>query len=250
MASLAISSKQKKNGKLTVRSGRSKKNSWTRSSHGTRGASKRAQEFAGQEEPASNTSIVNHVYERDPKNYGEAMRSSKSEDWKKAMCEELEALENNDVCHLIKRPSSSNALHTKWVYKTKMTADGDVERLKARLVACGNEQVFGVDYVLTFAAVMDMSTVKIILALAVTWGVVAKHGDIPNAYVKADKEADLEILLQVPRGMDVSSDTIKSLGASSVSELALQLRKSLYGLKQAGRLWSQLLHARLIDVGF
>uniref|UniRef100_A0AAV1TEW2 Integrase catalytic domain-containing protein n=1 Tax=Peronospora matthiolae TaxID=2874970 RepID=A0AAV1TEW2_9STRA len=250
MASLAISSKQKKNGKLTVRSGRLKKKSWTRSSHGTRGASKRAQKFAGQEEPASNTSIVNHVYERYPKNYGEAMRSSKSEDWKKAMCEELEALENNDVWHLIKRPSSSNALHTKWVYKTKMTADGDFERLKARLVACGNEQVFGVDYGLTFAAVMDMSTVKIILALAVTWGVVAKHGDIPNAYVKADKEADLEILLQVRRGMDVSSNTIKSLGASSVSEMALQLRKSLYGLKQAGRLWIQLLHARLFDVGF
>ena len=42
-----------------------------------------------------------------------------------------------------------------------------------------------------FAAVMDMSTVKIILALAATWEVGAKHGDIPNAYVKADKEADL-----------------------------------------------------------
>lgn len=248
-ASIEVSSKPKKKGKLTVRSGRSKKKSWTRSSHGTRGASKRAQEVAAQEEPASNTSVVNHVYESDPKNYSEAMRSPKREDWKKAMCEELEALESNNVWRLIKRPSSSNALHTKWVYKTKTTADGDVERLKARLVACGNEQVFGVDYVLTFAAVMDMSTVKIILALAATWGDVAKHGDIPNAYVKADKESDLEILLQVPRGMDVCSDIVKSLGATSVSELALQLRKSLYGLKQAGRLWSQLLHARLIDAG-
>ena len=30
----------------------------------------------------------------------------------------------------------------------------------------------------------------------------------------------------------------------------LQLRKSLYGLKQSGRLWSQLLHARLLEAGF
>lgn len=191
---------------------------------------------AVQEEPASNTSVVNHVYERDPKNYGEAIRSPKREDWKKAMCEELEALESNNVWRLIKRPSSSNALHTRWVYKTNTTADGDVERLKARLVACGNDQVLGIDYVLTFAAVMDMSTVKIILALAATWGVVAKHGDIPNAYVKADKESDLEILLQVSRGMDVCSNIIKSLGATSVSELALQLRKS------------QLLHTRLLTL--
>nr|CCA20941.1 AlNc14C107G6270 [Albugo laibachii Nc14] len=32
--------------------------------------------------------------------------------------------------------------------------------------------------------------------------------------------------------------------------MALKLRKSLYGLKQAGRLWAQLLHATLLKVGF
>ena len=116
------------------------------------------------------------------------------------------------------------------MYKTKNTADGDAERLKSRLVACGNKQVFGIDYVLTFAAVMDMSTVNIILALAAKWGVGAKHGDISNTHVEADKEADLEIILQVPYGMDVTSETVKSLGATSVGGIALQLRKSLYGL--------------------
>ena len=47
---------------------------------------------------------------------------------------------------VIKRPPGSNTLHTKWVFKTKTDAHGEIERLKARLVACGNEQVFGVDY--------------------------------------------------------------------------------------------------------
>ena len=46
-----------------------------------------------------------------------------------------------------------------------MDAHGELERLKARLVTCGNEQVFGVDYQLTFATVMDMSTMKVILRL-------------------------------------------------------------------------------------
>ena len=69
-------------------------------------------------------------------------------------------------------------------------------------MACGNEQVFGVDYQLTFTAVMDMSTVKVILALAATWGVPAKHGDIPNAYVKAEQEAHLEILLACSPGYE------------------------------------------------
>uniref|UniRef100_A0AAV1UNT6 Reverse transcriptase Ty1/copia-type domain-containing protein n=1 Tax=Peronospora matthiolae TaxID=2874970 RepID=A0AAV1UNT6_9STRA len=46
---------------------------------------------------------------------------------------------------------------------------------------------------------MDVTTVKVILALAATWGVPAKHEDFPNAYVKAEKEQHLEILMHVPR---------------------------------------------------
>lgn len=71
--------------------------SWTRSSHGTCDASKLAQQVVAQEEADKNTRIVNHVYKRDPKNYGEAMRSPKMEEWKFAMREELAALEKNDV---------------------------------------------------------------------------------------------------------------------------------------------------------
>ena len=68
-------------------------------------------------------------------------------------------------------------------------------RYKARLDACSNEQVLGEDYILTFAAVMDISTAKVVLALDATWGVPAKHGDIPNSYVRAEKEAHLDICL-------------------------------------------------------
>ena len=62
------------------------------------------------------------------------------------MREELEALEENGVWSLIKQPPSSNALHTKWVIKTNADAHGNLECFKARLVACGNEQVVGTDY--------------------------------------------------------------------------------------------------------
>lgn len=97
---------------------------------------------------------------------------------------------------------------------------------------------------------MDMSTVKVILALSSTWGVDAKHDDIANACVKDDKEADLHILsTKGNQGLVVSSDTLKKRDAESVCELVLQLRKSLYGLEQAGRLWSQLSHARMIESG-
>ena len=97
---------------------------------------------------------------------------------------------------------------------------------------------------------MDLSTVKVILALAAIWGVPAKHGDIPNAYVKADKEEHLQIYLHVPQGMTISAKIMREQDAESEKDLVLELRKSLYGLKQAGRLWSQLLHKRLVEAGF
>ena len=54
----------------------------------------------------------------------------------------------------------------------------------------------------------------------------------------------------MPRGMAVSTKILQEYGVTSGDELVLELRKSLHGLKQAGRLWSQLLNAKLTEAGF
>ena len=83
------------------------------------------------------------------------------------MQEEIcQALKDSQVWNMVVTPLNANCLHPKWVYKTKRDADGNLERYKSRLVACGNEQVFGRGYNVTFASVMEMSRVKLILALA------------------------------------------------------------------------------------
>ena len=48
----------------------------------------------------------------------------------------------------------------------------------------------------------------------------------------------------------MSESTLRKIGATHPGEDVLKLRRCLYGLKQAGRLWSQLLHARIIDAGY
>ena len=122
---------------------------------------------------------------------------------------------------------------------TKTDANGDIERYKARLVVCGNVQLFGVDYTLTFAAVMDLGTVKLILVLSRRCNVPARHDAVPNAYVKAKKEGCLDIYMKVPKGMAVKENEMKDLNAKTPNDLAQLLNKSLYELKQAGRLWSK-----------
>ncbi|KAG3067049.1 hypothetical protein PI125_g23740 [Phytophthora idaei] len=50
--------------------------------------------------------------------------------------------------------------------------------------------------------------------------------------------------------MVVDASTLERVGAMSKAQLALWLRKILYGLKQAGRLWAQHLRATLLKLGF
>ena len=50
--------------------------------------------------------------------------------------------------------------------------------------------------------------------------------------------------------MDVSGNTLREIGAASSGEVVLELRKSLYGLKKAGCLRIQLIHAWLTGAEF
>ncbi|CAI5743628.1 unnamed protein product [Peronospora destructor] len=110
--------------------------------------------------------LVSTVYRVDPKNWSAAMKSDQRVEWERAADSEIESLKANDTWELLPRTSERRPLHAKWVFKTKADANGNVERYKARMVACGNEQTFGEDYTLTFAAAMDMTTGKVILALS------------------------------------------------------------------------------------
>nr|CCA19740.1 hypothetical protein PITG_05283 [Albugo laibachii Nc14] len=121
------------------------------------------------------------------------MMSQGKHRWMTAVSEELKALDGNAVWQVVRPSTGPHVWHNKWVFKTKTYANGDVERYKARLVACGSEQLFSVDYTLTFTAVMKLSTVKGILVLESRWSSAARHGAVSNAYANAEKEPHLDV---------------------------------------------------------
>jgi hypothetical protein len=189
---------------------------------------------------------VCNIMTGDPVTYRSAMKTSNAKDWQAAVDLELDTLRNNQTWIAMPKPKTAKPLHSKWVFKTKLDANGKIERFKARLVACGNEQQYGVNYEDTFAPVLDLATVRLVLALSVLWGYPARHGDVPAAYTRAALEAQSDIFMYPPQGMQLTDEERLAGGEAPV----LKLQRSLYGLKQAGRLWNNLLHDELIRLGY
>ncbi|CAL9016699.1 unnamed protein product [Prunus brigantina] len=86
----------------------------------------------------------------DPVLFEEAVKDAK---WKVAMDVEIEAIKKNDTWELTDLPIGAKKVGVKWVYKTKLNENGEVEKYKARLVAKGYTQKHGVDYTEVFAPV-------------------------------------------------------------------------------------------------
>lgn len=171
----------------------------------------------------------------DPKSYSEAMHSADKNDWLKAMHEELQSIEDNDTWTLTDLPPDRKSIGSKWVFKTKQDESGKLIRKKARVVAQGFTQKFGVDYDEVFAPVARSTTLRVLLSIAGKRNYSVKHYDIKTAFLNG--HLDEEIYMRPPPGFKQDNRVFK-------------LNKSLYGLKQAARVWNQTLHDVLVNLKF
>jgi hypothetical protein len=170
-----------------------------------------------------------------PKDWREAKNDPK---WHQAMLEELGALEKNKTWDLVKLPIGKKVVSCKWVFTVKQTPEGKVERYKARLVARGYSQTYGIDYDETFAPVAKMSTVRLLISCAVNFGWPLHQLYVKNAFLHGDLQE--EVYMEVPPGWSKP----ESIGR------VCKLKKSLYGLKQSPRAWFDRFRRALCNMGY
>jgi len=89
--------------------------------------------------------------------------------WKKAMDEEMTALDKNEASDLVELSTGRNPIGSKWVFKKKLNAEGKVEKYKARLVVEGYSQVEGIDFGEIFSHVAKLTSIRFLLSFVVAF---------------------------------------------------------------------------------
>ncbi|BBH08880.1 transposable element gene, partial [Prunus dulcis] len=165
--------------------------------------------------------------------------------WKDAIQAELNSLEKRSVFgHIVPTPPNVNPVGYKWVFTRKRNEKNEISRYKARLVAQGFSQRPGIDYVETYSPVMDTITFRYLISLAVSEKLEMRLMDVITAYLYG--ELDTDIYMKVPEGFRLpEAARNKPRGMFSV-----KLRRSLYGLKQSGRMWYNRLSKYLLKEGY
>ncbi|MFS7942760.1 putative RNA-directed DNA polymerase [Helianthus anomalus] len=154
------------------------------------------------------------------------------------MNDELKALHTNQTWHLVPRPTTTNIIGSKWVYRIKYKSDGSVDHYKARLVAQGFNQVAGLDFSHTFSPVVKSSTIRVVLTLATIHKWHLKQLDVNNAFLN-DNLTETVFMEQPPGFQDPNRPNH-----------VCKLNRAIYSLKQAPHAWFQRLSSFLITLGF
>ena len=173
----------------------------------------------------------------EPETVKEALASVDKSKWQEAMKKELDSLHANEVWDLVELPEHRKTVGSKWVFKVKVSTDGQVERHKARLVAQGYTQRYGFDYDETFCPVVRSESVRTVIALAAHSELKLHQMDVTTAFLNGTLKE--EVYMKQPEGF----------AEKGKEHLVCRLRKSIYGLKQSSRCWNTTLDKHLKAMG-
>ena len=165
-----------------------------------------------------------------PKNFRDAMLREDCQEWAAALDKEYMGFKHRGVFELVplQKGMKLMGMTTRWEYKV---TNGVFEKRKVRLCAMGNQQIAGVHFNESdlYAPVLKAHEVRLLVAIAAQHGATIYKYDTSQAFLYGDVDEDL-----YARAPDWWPEPIPE-------GYCLQLRKNIYGTRQAARAW----HVRL-----
>ena len=172
----------------------------------------------------------------DTLDYDAAMANEHVDEWRKAAQKEIEQLEAHGTWVLDDiGNATSRILPGTWVFKLKRDPDGNPTKFKARYCVRGDLQE-GSDN--TYAPVTAWPSVRVFLLFAMVLGWATVSIDFSNAFIHA--KLDKPLWIHLPRGFHTGKP----------GKRCLRLKRSLYGTKDAPRLFYECVRTAFEELGF
>ncbi|GMF32142.1 unnamed protein product [Phytophthora lilii] len=179
------------------------------------------------------------------KSYEEATTNEDKSEWKKAIASELASLIGNKTWKLVPRPGHQRPIGCRWVFALKHNEKGEIVRHKARLVVKGYSQRHSIDYEETYSLVAYLNSIRAKLAKCCADGMHIEQCDVDTAFLYGKLEE--EIYMELPEGL---RELMTVAGDENEDDVVCLLLQSLYGLKQASRVWNETIDKHLKSMGF
>ena len=184
----------------------------------------------------------------------EALGGSHRREFIEGMAVEIQELESHGTWTVMKKSEiepitlEDGTKHTPqivpltWAFKIKRWPSGLFRKTKARLCVRGDLQTEGVDDVWdTYAPVASWYSIRMLTILALQKGWTTKQIDFSNAFVQAPLDKNVYVTMPPMFNDDSGIDP---------SQLCLCLHKSLYGMREAPKLWNDHLEKGLKRCNF
>ena len=135
------------------------------------------------------------------------------------MQEEIHQFERSKVWYLVPRPADRTLIGTRWVFKNKLDENGGITRNKSRLFVQGYNQEESIYYDETFAPVVRMEDIKILIAFSAFMGFKLYQIDVKSVFLNGDLKE--EVFVKQPHDFE----------DVELPNHVFKLSKALYGLK-------------------
>ena len=129
--------------------------------------------------------------------------------WSDAVKSELKALKEKKTWTAVEKSPNKKVIGTKWVLAIKRSEHGDIKRFKARLVALGYGQTYGVDYYETYSPVANINSIRNFLAVCCHNGMTIHQYNVDTTFINCVFEENVYIC--TPQGVDMQpKEVLKS----------------------------------------
>nr|GEY70725.1 putative retrotransposon Ty1-copia subclass protein [Tanacetum cinerariifolium] len=102
-------------------------------------------------------------------------------------------MKDNDVWVLVELPPNARTVGSKWLFKKKTDMNGAIYVFKARLIAKGFTQIYGVDYEETFSPVADIRAIRIFIAIVAYYNYEIWQMDVKTAFLNGHLSEEVYI---------------------------------------------------------